>query len=286
MKDLLTKIDLLCAALDEFAQDQAKKGRSLNALQGVLNDIGYRIRVNLESSKHLIKQYEKNYEFAFPLALILRSAISDILTFCYAIRFYDFEIDEKNQASLVNELNIFDKDFLSGLFLAVEKENEMKNFIPEIDQRKTAEETRAMINDLKVKLNHLFIGKDFKSAKAIRHSSLNKFFRNSKDREKPNGMMSETYKYDRIMEDKYFANFAMIMSVFKYYSAFHHYSRLSNELLKDQKRNLYYLFLTIDLIFMTYIIYVQLFEKEDQQWLEKLKKIKKEFEDVVKASPI
>jgi hypothetical protein len=258
MKDLLTKIDLLCSFLDEFAQDQAKKGRSLNTLQGVLNDIGYRIRVNLESSKHLIKQYEKNYEFAFPLALILRSAISDILTFCYVIRFYDFEADEKNQASIVNELNIFDKDFISGLFLAVEKENEMKKFIPEIEQRRTVEETRAMINDLKAKLNHLFIGKDFKSAKAIRHSSLNKFFKNSKDREKPNGMMSETYKYDRIMEDNYFANFAMIMSVFKYYSAFHHYSRLSNELLKDQKRNLYYLFLTIDFVFMTYIIYVQL----------------------------
>lgn len=286
MKDLVASIGFLCDLLDEFAGSQTKKGTSLNDLQAPLNDLGYRIRVNMESCKHLVNQYEKNYEYAFPLALILRSVISDILTFCYVVRFYDFDADDKSQPSLVNELNLLDKDFISGLFLAVEKEHDITKFIPEIEQRKTVEETRALMDELKERLSHLFSGKEFKSSKAMRYSSLPKFFKSLKDREKPSGMMSETYKYDRIMEQTFFSNYAMIMSVFKYYSSLHHYSRLSNELLKDKKRNMYYLFLTVDLVFMTYIIYVQLFEKDDQQWLQKLRKIKKGFEDVVKASPI
>lgn len=286
MKDLINNIQLLCDILDEFAAYQLKKSKNLNDLESVLNDLGFRIRVNMESSKYMVEQYDRNYEFAFPLALILRSVISDILTFCYAIRFYDFKSDEKDQPTLKNELNILDKDFVSGLFLAIEKEQEIVKYIPEIQQQKSAEETRAMIDEFKKKLSHLFIGKDFKSSKALRHTSLPEFFRNLKDREKPSGMMSETYKYDRIMEENFFSNFAMIMSVFKYYSALHHYSRLSKELLKDQKRNMYYLFLTMDLVYMTYIIYVQLFEKEDTQWLQKLTDLKKAFESVLKATSI
>lgn len=286
MKDVIKNIQDLCALLDAFAQDQISKKKTLKKVYAVLNDLAYRMRVNLEASKTLIGQYDTSFEFYLPLALMFRSIVSDVLTFCYVIRFYDFDEDDDSQPSLINEINILDKDFISALLLTIQKEHEVVKHIPEVELRKTPQETKGLIEDVKKQFGYLFAGKDFKSSRALRYSSLDKFFVNIKDREKPSGMMSETYKYDRIMEQPFFSNFAMIISVFKYYSAFHHYSPFSTLMLKDQKRNMYYIFLTIDLVYMIYIVYVQMFEKEDKQWLEKLQGLKKSFELVVKKAPI
>jgi hypothetical protein len=290
MKDLVENITKLNELLDAFGKHQVKKrnGTPLNMLERMCNDLGVRIRVNLEASKRLIDLINQNYSFSLPVGLIFRSIISDILTFCYCLRFYDFDSDPDKQPSLKNELDLLDRDLISSILYSIKKEREVAKLNDKLKDSKTDDEIEQLLGTLRTQFNHLFINKELKTAKAMRRTSLDGFFRTLRDRENPPGrsMISESYKYERIMEESFFKSFAPIISAFKYYSQFHHFAPFSYYTLKEEKRNLFYLFLTIDFIYMTYIMYIQLFEKDDKEWEDKILQLRSEIELIIKRSPV
>jgi hypothetical protein len=283
---VIENIKKLCELLDDFAEVQKEKGEQIPVLQSVTTKLAFRIRINLEASIPTIEKLDEDNNQFLPLAIIFRSIISDILTFCYLIRFFNVDTDKNDQPSLMNELNILDKDFISSFLQAVQKEQTIPQYIPEIQFSKTQEQLQKDLESFKQRFAHILIDGKVKSNKALRYTTLNKFFKTIKDRENPNGMLSESYKYDRILEEDFFKNFAPINTVFKYLSQYQHFSRFSEIIWADAKRNKYYLYLSVDLTYMTFIVFFQLIEQDDNEWLEKLKTLKEEFSEIVEQADI
>lgn len=251
----------LCELLDSFADKQ--NGKQLNQLQKVTTDLALRIRINLEAITPHFEKFDRGYmNESLPIALILRSVVSDIITFCYLGVFFNTESDPKDQPSLDNELNLLDKDIIKSFEQVMDLEKEMGKIIPALPKDLTEEKVNEIKNKIRKQFKDLFRENgQFKSPEEIRSSSLAKYFAEGER----TLVLTERSKADKIANYSILDKFSVAYNMFKYFSQFQHYSRFTLYLMqKETERNSFYFTVTIDLVYMMYILYFQLIDPKDE----------------------
>ncbi len=117
--------------IDEFGTEQT--GKQLTKMQKVCNDFLQRMRLNTEALVPLFELYIQRRGMIQPIGLIIRSCLSDFLTFCYLVTFT--HQNDKEEKSLGNELLLLEKDFVSSILKVFEYESKIHKYNADIPQR-------------------------------------------------------------------------------------------------------------------------------------------------------
>jgi hypothetical protein len=288
MNDNEKQIDLLINILNEYLKivgafsksenELAEKAKKLNLVQKVSMDFFLRTNINIDAIIPLLSLYKNRKDIIQPIALILRSVFSDLLTQCYL----DIFSGDKNETtdSFKNELFLLDREFLRSFLEVGEMELKIKEYLPALSNSKLLDrkELAEMHDKTKKQFNHLFkINGDFKSTSQLRTTSDDQYFKSKKDREEPSGFMTEKYKWRHIEREEKFKQYVLAFFGFKLFSQFQHYSSLTMVLLeKGYDRLYYYMIVGIDTVFISTDLQIQIIGGHDNKFLTPLRKLKDE----------
>lgn len=221
----------LTAIMDDFAKRRLDEKTKLNKPQVVTNKLLNRTRTNLEGAICLLDPFKEQPFIFHSISHIYRALTVDFLNYCYLMCFYDE--NEPDFISFQNEYDFFNRDYLKTLI----DWNEIEKNIPESCPAYSNINSKIQSRDenlitLKTYFNRLFqnndISKKIKTAEEIRESSLEHFFTEKKDKIEPKvGMLSESYKFRRILKSNY-AQYSDIFLFYKYFSQQYHFSAHSN----------------------------------------------------------
>src|SRR5258706_2519669 len=141
--------------LDEFSVIQIARGNDLKPLQKVSNDFLVRTRINTEALIPLLEIYKTSRPTIQPIGLLVRSILSDFLTFCYLVTFT--HSDDANEETMQNELHLLERDFLNSMMEVINLESDMSEYrsdIPPVFENNEAYERHVV--KLKQQFKHLF----------------------------------------------------------------------------------------------------------------------------------
>lgn len=270
--------------LDEFAQAQIKSGKKLKTLQKVSNDFLNRTRINNEGLLPLLENYKTQISAIQPIGLLVRSILSDFLTFCYLATFSDgMDVEE---VSIQNELDLLERDFLRSMLEVIEIESKInqynKNIPLEFEDR---EEYEAQIRDLKDRFKHLFINDKsdlrLKKPKEFRATSFQTFFHSKEEFATAPPFMTEKYKWERMIK-RGFSKYVTVFTAFKFFSQFQHYSPMSMELARKETEPyaFFHLIMAIDAIIIVTDMQIQIIDGKGSDYLPRLRKIEDSVSDI------
>lgn len=279
----------LVKIIDEFGTEHSLKSRAgeftPSPIQKVSNDFLHRLILKLKAIDNLLPLYSEDHYQIHSIGLLLRTILSDFLTFLYLASFNEPEAEE--QRSLANELVMLERDFYESMIEAskVETDFAAMNGKDDAEVEKEYDERIKRINEI---YKHLFLDEDttkrIKKAEEIRATSNRALFINSNELKRPNRMVSEKYKYDHL-NDVGFNKYKIVFSMFKFFSQFQHYSKHSINMLRDEFRrfSFYYFILTLDLTNILVDFHFNLYEGAKDQ-LEKLRELKNELATIFLSS--
>lgn len=272
------------ATLDEFGLKKAKESKSINEAESTVNKLLYRTRLNVIGVTHILEGYKSDYGMFHPLSHLLRCMQADFMTFCYLMTFY---IDENNLVSFKNELDHLDRDYIKSVkeILKGEKELPLNNpLFKEHDNNQLDEFQKSIFLDHK----HLFKNEDInlglKQSKHLREGSHEQLFTSKDERGKPgNGMLSEKYKYERILKTGY-KKYSDSYLLYKYFSQQYHFSNISNRLLESEgaNNNFFYLIWSISHMFIVTDMHIQFLDGKNSETLALIRKQHKELDKALK----
>lgn len=215
-----------CEIFDLFVF-QVKKQNLTRAHLIVSADMLQRSRITIGGLSQILPLFAEHPSHKMSVFLLLRSQLSDILSFLTLMTFVD-ETDA-NQTAFKNEIDLLDLDFLKAM-LKLHDENERLRNIEGISQLLSSNDDvriEAIKTELLETYSHLLnIEGKPKKIKDIRATTNDKFFAADMDK-KNTGLSNEVDKYERILKYNNYKIIAPIYSLFKYFSQFQHYSRAS-----------------------------------------------------------
>lgn len=234
---------------EDFAESKQGQTQTTSKIQeSVSRDFIIRNRVHIESIYELLGLLNKHQHFKSSLFLILRGVIADILTYLYLMTFTT--TNENDQTSLINELNILEKDFVAAMLALHNERNKMKNFSGLAKYFSgPPEKAEELILKFKFTYAHLFENGDIenklKDVTQLRKTSDIEFF-NKDIKMISKSFKSEIQKHDWLLKFKNYENMAPLYSLYKYFSQFHHYSRGSMVLYEndDFEQDIFYIIAT------------------------------------------
>jgi hypothetical protein len=270
--------------LDHFGSEKTKESKSLDKAESTVNKLLYRTRLNVIGIEKLLTSYKKDCAMFHPLSHLLRCMQTDFLTFFYLMTFH---IEEKDLVSLSNELDHLDRDYIKSAIEIFQVEIELP-----LNNSNFKHQNEDEINEFKKSLldtnKHLFKNNDINSrlkrSKELRETSNDNLFSSKENRGRPgNGMLSEKYKYERILKTNY-KKYSDAYLLYKYFSQQYHFSNISNRLLEKDgaDNNFFYLIWAISHMFILTDMQIQFLDGKNSEYLDLIRKQHKELEKALK----
>jgi len=228
---LKENLEQLSKIIDSFGIEMTASGRVLNDVERYYNSHLMRVRAHLEGVVQLLDSYAVNPIVILPIAHIMRSMLTEFITAFYLLTFYDR--NDKHNVSFTNELKLLDRDAYRSVLEWMKVEEDLHKY----------NEHLPAITPEHIELRSLTFREYFsdileengaiKSTFSIRSSSDSKFFLHGENLNKPDRIVSEKYKIDRLRRMEYFRMLDGYM-LYKYFSQFYHESRLFELIIPDE----------------------------------------------------
>ncbi|MEI6697188.1 MAG: hypothetical protein WCO13_14125 [Bacteroidota bacterium] len=213
----LNWIDTLSTTITEIGKTyDGVKGSKIGGIRTfVFLDILQRINYNLEGLVQLYNQFIVQEDMRFPINMLFRGCLSDVLTGLYFLHFFE------DENSFINEINVMNLDFAKFSKFIIENE---PYIIKTIDEEKI-EEFIQFNKEKYIKSNPVLFRSEndweIKKALELRTDSVDKFFINAKNK---NGDINESTKFDVILSNENLKHLTPTYLLFRYFSQYQHYS--------------------------------------------------------------
>ncbi len=282
LKSFLEEYNII---VDEFTVEQVKSGKKLSVMEKVCNDFLQRTSLNVAGLIPLFELYKTEPGMIQPIGLVIRSCLSDFLTFCYLSTFASPL--EKSEASLTNELHLLEKDFLNSVLEVSRLEAKISEYnesIPNIfDSREEFEQETLEIKKL---FGHLFKSEDaglrFKKPSEFRQSSLPDYFDSKEEYSSGGSFLTESKKWDR-MTRRGFRKYVTVFIGFKFFSQFQHYSKMSIEMIgkRSEEHLFFHLIMALNSITIVSDMQIQIIDGAKSSFLDRLRNLEEKIDGAI-----
>jgi hypothetical protein len=277
LNKIIDKIDNLSKITNEIIQSfSGKKGSELKLKRIVFLDLMYRIVSNLEGLYLLLKPYNESRELKFPIALVIRACLSDVLTGYYLMSFL------KDEKSFNNELKVLGLDYISYLM-------DMSSVEPSFVRHESIEKMNEIIaNQMKFihnKYKEYIKTKDEGSIKLyspaeIRQTSKPELFIFKNE---INLKPTDKNKFERLFKIPMVDKISYIYPLMRYYAQYQHYSFEARQIIKsDPYENLKFFIQSIFYMVNAIFSFGKVVEA-DKGALDKINQLLKSFKDFPNA---
>lgn len=273
--------------VDDFAEYQIAKGVQLKPLQKASNDFLFRTRINNEALVPLLENYKTLPAGILPVGLLIRSVLSDFLTFCYLATFSHSK--DANELSISNELALLERDFLKAMMEVGEIESRIGDYNEAIRSAfENTEDFEKHVTKLKEDFKHLFKSENsqlrLKKPKEFRETSLPECFDSKEEFGLAPSFMTEKYKWER-MSKRGFGKYVIVFTAFKFFSQFQHYSPMSSILVEEitEPYAFFHLLMAIDSMIIVSDMQIQVIDGNDSSYLAALRELENKLDDILGA---
>lgn len=281
VNNLHTVLSKLLIEMDAFGMYKVHQKDKLDLAQHTFNKFLNRLKLNFEGLNLILPLYATQPAMFHPISHIMRTVEVDFLNFCYLATFYNPEADDLESFS--NELDHFDRDFLKSAQEIASVQVDLPNNNPQFPKRED-ELNDQTLTSLRKGYKHLYkdgnIDSKLKSSREIRYTSDHQFFTSMDEIARPgNGMISEKYKYERLLKTTY-KKYADVYLLYKYFTQQYHFSNISNRLLEKDvaDNNFYYLVWALNHAFIVTDMLIQSLDGTESKFLKRLRELNKDLE--------
>lgn len=282
LQTMLKEFSLL---IDEFSIIQINKRNKLKPLQIVSNNLLNRTQINREALILLLENYKLKRSAILPIGLLIRSILSDFITFCYLSSFSDK--NDVDEISIQNELKLLERDYLMAMIEVGEIEGNIHQYNKNIPTKfKNREAYELALNDVKELYKHLYKGEnpqnDLKEPKELRATSFTEFFDSKEEFEKPHNFITEKYKWKRMIK-RGFSKYVIVFTAFKFFSQFQHYSPDSAILTREitEPHAFFHLLMAFDSMIIVTHMQFQVIDGKESKYLPRLREIEKTLDNII-----
>lgn len=273
------------ALIDDFSFNQLEKAVDLKKIQKVSNDFLERTRINCEALVPLLEIYKTNSSMIQPIGLLIRSILSDFLTFCYLVTFA--ASGDETQESVQNELHLLERDFLRSMLEVGELESKLNEYNENIPNAFPSEVAyQESLTHIRQEFGHLYTGNAgdlrIKTPTEFRITTDQFYCDTPGEFANPGNFMTEKYKWQRMVR-KGFGKYVTTFSGFKFFSQFQHYSKMSMEMIREDSAGtiFFHLVLAINALLIMTDFQIQLIDGNNGPHLIQLRNLEVKFDDVV-----
>lgn len=233
LKKIIEKVDELSRITNEIGESfNGKFGSELKLKGFVFLDLLLRINSNLEGIYLLLKPYNDQPELKYPIALVLRACLSDVLTGYYLLSF------QKDEKSFENEIKVLGLDYLNYAKSMVKTEPLFSKLnSKELLESKIKENESILFDRYKEYIKSTEDGKiQFYSVAELRKTSKDELFiiRGERSRKPTDKNKFERLSHIRLLQDALY-----IYPLMRYYAQYQHYTFEGREINRvDPNENL------------------------------------------------
>lgn len=212
-------VEMLSKQTNEIGMSfSGKKGTDIGLKGFVFLDLLHRINANLEALLLLLKQLAVSQELKSPIALLLRTCLSDVLTGYYL---YTFLKDEK---TFENEVKVLGLDYVSYMEIMIENE-------PRFGPKKLSGEKLAQ----EIHKKKLFIASAHKDLIKSIDEDTGKFIKYKPEElredsstelllyEGMKATINDKSKYERLLRFSSLSDLAYVYVLMRFYAQYQHY---------------------------------------------------------------
>jgi len=268
--------------IDDFSIYKIESKSTLSFPESVFNKLLNRTRINLEGIICLLDTYKIQPFLFHSMSHIFRALLVDFLNFLYLITF--IEIDEEDFISFRNEYEFFNRDYYKAMLDLFDFEKEIPKECPLFEKIGNKSHEREI--GLRSTKNHFsYLHKDHDIEKRLKNSTElrstsnpNLFFSKEEFMFPGNKILSEKYKYKRILKSP-LKQFVDVYMYYKYFSQQYHFSHQSNDLADEKDDNFLHIIWSINRIFNMVQSQFMFLDGKDSKFLNPLSLVEKKLEN-------